>query len=367
MKKKIVFTSIVITLCLVVPILSSIPAIIPQESPRTARISAELWSDDFSDGNIDDWEIWGYNATDAELSPGSFSTADESLRADSVNTSVASHECQMTTGTWSFDVDCVSTDSNHFYVAFFSDEPTNDTMTPPYEYGIMVVTGAFASFDTEFVLYRRDSGSIYLANLIGRYDLNEVTGWHHIDITRDSEGRFYAYFNSTLRIGGVDTTYTIAEYFSFYTLGGPAIDNIYVSNSIDIDKVGPFLTNPGDQIITTRDAFLLDLNASDYTGISTWWLNDTEHFTIDAGGVIENATILTYPVYGLAVSVNDTLGYTTTIEFRVSVQPFDTLSPTATTSSSTGGEGMDTLTLTLIAGGVIAVVAIVVLVIKVKK
>ncbi len=325
-------------------------------------VSAEVWSEDFSDGNIDDWEIWGYNATDAEPCPGIFSVADGSLRSDTVNTSVASHECQVTTGTWSFDVDCVSTDSNHFYVAFFSDEPTNDTMTPPYEYGIMVVTGAFASFDTEFVFYRRDSGSIYLANLIGRYDLNEVTGWHHIDITRDSQGRFYAYFNGTLRIGGVDTTYTIAEYFSFYSLGGPAIDNVHVSNSIDYDQVAPFLDIPVDQAINEGESFYLQLDVTDYTGISNWWLNDTEHFSIDGNGVIGNATSLAPGSYGLQVSVNDTFDYTTSVEFTISVNEI-----TTNTTTTTNGPGIDTITLALIAGGLIAVVVIVVLVIKVKR
>ncbi|MHA1481573.1 MAG: hypothetical protein ACTSQZ_09155 [Candidatus Thorarchaeota archaeon] len=364
MKKKIGFLAVAILLCLVFPILSSVPTMILNKSMPGSLVSAEVWFDDFSDGNITDWEIWGYNASDAQPCPGCFSVADGSLRADSVNTSVASHICPMTTGTWSFDVDCVSTDSNHFYVAFFSDEPTNVTLTPPYEYGIMVVTGTFSSFDTEFVFYRRNSGSIYLANLIGRYDLNEVTGWHHIDITRDSQGRFYAYFNSTLRIGGVDTTYTIAEYFSFYTLGGPAIDNVNVSNSIDIDQVEPFLDNPGNQEINEGESFTLDLDATDYSGISQWWLNDTEHFSIDSNGVIGNATNLAPGSYGLQVSVNDTLDYTTNVDFTVSVNE---ITSTTTTTSTTNGNGIDTMTLALIAGGVIAVVVIVLLVMKIKK
>jgi len=361
MKKKIGFLAVAISLCLVVPILSSVPTMILNKSMPGSLVSAEVWSDDFSDGNIDDWEIWGYNASDAQPCPGSFSVADVSLRADSVNTSVASHICPMTTGTWSFDVDCEPTASNHFYIAFFSGEPSNVTLDPPFEYGIMVVTGVFASFDTEFVFYRRDSGSIYLSRLIGRYDLNEVTGWHHIDITRDSEGRLYAYFNDTLGIGGVDTTFISAEYFSFYTLGGPAIDNVYVSDSIDFDQVAPFLDNPENQEISEDESFSLDLDATDYTGLSKWWLNDTEHFSIDANGVIENATILSPGNYGLAVSVNDTLGYATSVYFTVSVSE---ITPTTTTAN---GNGIDTITLALIAGGLISVVVIVLLLIKAKK
>ena len=357
MKKKIAFVSLVFTLCLFVSILSSVPAIIPYEIQSTSVISAEVWSDDFSDGNIDDWEIWGFNATDAEPCEGSYSLADGSLRADGVNTSVASHVCQMTTGTWSFDVDCVSTDSNHFYIAFFSGTPTNITIDPPFEYGIMVVTGVFASFDTEFVVYRRSAGSTNLASLVGRYDMNEVTGWHHIDITRDSDGRFYVYFNGTLEIEGIDTTLSSAEYFSFYSTSGPAIDNVNVSNSIDVDQVAPFLDNPGNQEIYDIDPFSLDLDATDYSGIDQWWLNDTEHFSIDSNGVIVNATTLSVGSYGLQVSVNDTLDYTTSVDFTVSI------SETPLTPNGFG----DPLTLALIAGGLIAVVVVVLILFKVKK
>jgi len=53
MKKKIVLLSIVVSLCLVVPILSSVPAIVPYQLEADLLVSAEVWSDNFDDGNID--------------------------------------------------------------------------------------------------------------------------------------------------------------------------------------------------------------------------------------------------------------------------------------------------------------------------
>jgi hypothetical protein len=129
-----------------------------------------------------------------------------------------------------------------------------------------------------------------------------------------------------------------------------------VSDSIDVDQVAPFLDNPVDQEINEGDSFFLELNATDYSEISDWWLNDTEYFSIDSTGIVVNATALALGSYGLQVSVNDTLGYTTSVDFTISV-----------IMSTTIGTGIDTMTLTLIAGGVIALVVIVVLVMKVKK
>ena len=54
--------------------------------------------------------------------------------------------------------------------------------------------------------------------------------------------------------------------------------------------------------------------------------------------------------------MNDTLGYTTSVDFTVTVN-----------AATTHVTGIDPMTLTLIAGGVIALVVIVVLVMKIKK
>ncbi|RDE15555.1 MAG: hypothetical protein C4K47_02690 [Candidatus Thorarchaeota archaeon] len=82
---------------------------------------------------------------------------------------------------------------------------------------------------------------------------------------------------------------------------------------------------PADQIIELGKGLRYDLNATDFSSISTWWINDTVHFAVDGSGVITNKTSLAVGAYALRVNVNDTLGNTQTAVFTVTVE--DTTSP----------------------------------------
>lgn len=92
------------------------------------------------------------------------------------------------------------------------------------------------------------------------------------------------------------------------------------------DTTAPdWVVRPSDQIIEFGGSFVYDLDASDLSEIDSWWLNDTVIFAIDNTGVITNISALNVGVYGLEVSVNDTLGNLLTVAFRVIVQ--DTTAP----------------------------------------
>ena len=92
------------------------------------------------------------------------------------------------------------------------------------------------------------------------------------------------------------------------------------------DTTAPdWIVSPSDQIIEFGGSFTYDLDASDLSGIDSWWLNDTGIFAIDGVGVITNISALNVGVYGLEVSVNDTLGNPLMATFRVTVQ--DTTAP----------------------------------------
>jgi parallel beta-helix repeat protein len=67
---------------------------------------------------------------------------------------------------------------------------------------------------------------------------------------------------------------------------------------------------PVDQYVYPWTALNWDLNASDTSGIDTWWVNDTVNFAIDANGVLTNATTLTHGNYDVGIFVNDTYGNT---------------------------------------------------------
>ncbi|MFW9979820.1 MAG: hypothetical protein ACFFEJ_17190 [Candidatus Thorarchaeota archaeon] len=79
-------------------------------------------------------------------------------------------------------------------------------------------------------------------------------------------------------------------------------------------------------------AFHWDLNATDLSGLDTWWLNDTENFDIDDFGVIRNITLLPVSPYGLHIFVNDTFGGILDVEFTVFI--IDTTAPTGLSPSS---------------------------------
>ncbi|MFW9926240.1 MAG: hypothetical protein ACFFDM_05670 [Candidatus Thorarchaeota archaeon] len=238
-KRRVEILAFLTLICFVLPLLSS--------GQQTIFIVSQGggWSDNFNDANIDGWTVQGWDEDFSAL-PGNFTADDFTMRAYDDNTSQACHTSNVSYGTWSFDLHCVSVPNNHFYVAFIAGPAmtpgVNDTI--PYEYGLAPVIGQFADLDHAFVFYKRAQGSPFV-DIIYVYDVSEVSGWYHIEISRDLDGNFVIAFNGTTRITAVDTEYTTSSVFSFYTKAGPAIDNIVVE---------PFSTTP-----TTTDGEPLDL------------------------------------------------------------------------------------------------------------
>ncbi|MGQ4911344.1 MAG: LVIVD repeat-containing protein [Candidatus Thorarchaeota archaeon] len=93
------------------------------------------------------------------------------------------------------------------------------------------------------------------------------------------------------------------------------------TRSIDVqDDIPPtWDETPTDQTIVENTPLRYDLNASDFSGIDTYWLNDVGHFTIDSQGVMTNNTPLSIRTYNIQVWVNDTQGNVATAQFYVIV------------------------------------------------
>ncbi len=89
-------------------------------------------------------------------------------------------------------------------------------------------------------------------------------------------------------------TYTDSSYTDFWLVRVPE------------DNPPTWIEMPTDQTIEFGTNFQYDLNASDSSGLDTWWINDTTHFTITEQGVITNTAPLTVGTYGFQVMVNDT-------------------------------------------------------------
>ncbi len=99
-----------------------------------------------------------------------------------------------------------------------------------------------------------------------------------------------------------------------------------VNLTVFIDNMPPtWIEIPSDQFSELGTSFRYDLNATDPSGISSWWLNDTANFFINEEGII-TAFLLPVGTYGLQVWVSDVVNNTLSTTFTIFVQ--DTTAPT---------------------------------------
>ena len=316
--------------------------------------SEEVWSENFDDENIDDWEIFGidYTTTPGTLIPGNFSVSGGVLRNVGPEWDYAIRNSSVAYGTWSFDVDIQRPeDFNRFPVGFMA------------EYNIENLQNATG--DSYIISFRMPddgpSGDIRLARndvgggttFLDGYDVEIIRGWKNIIVTREESGQFYVYLDGDLILDVVDTIHTTSECFIFYGYANPAIDSITVSDTIDYDKAPPEWSHSiTDKEITLGESFYYDINASDHAEVDQYWLNDTMNFAIDTDGIITNVRDLTIGSYGIAVSVNDTLGNTRTSTFTLTVEASSMVIPAE---------------LLIAVAGVVAVVVVVLVIWRTKR
>ncbi|MGY5881812.1 MAG: hypothetical protein RTV31_16295 [Candidatus Thorarchaeota archaeon] len=304
-----------------------------------------VWSDDFNDGNMDGWythEVSGQPANFSVIDGVVYSHHGDELL------NVAIHENSVAYGTWIFDVYINRLAGIEFVeTAEFGTNYTQDG------YEIVFATEPFDGISpTSIQLHElyAISSTTWGYNRLDYYKMNPI-GWHRIEITRDNTGYICVYLNSTPVLEAIDNTVTTTTGFAFAFVG--AFDNVSVSDSVDIDRVAPYiLQNPTDQVIAYGADFSYKLNATDFSGVVTWQLNDTTQFAISNEGLVTNETALEPGVYGLEVSVFDDDSYNRSVSFSVTVEEAVVLYDP---------------TLIIVAGGGIAVVLIVVLVIFMKK
>ncbi|UCE11720.1 MAG: hypothetical protein JSW61_07265 [Candidatus Thorarchaeota archaeon] len=283
------------------------------------------WSDDFDDEDISDWHIDGINwtADPGYYIPGNFTATGGVLRATGPECNFAGHNSSVAFGTWIFDVDIQDpVNEYHFYIsiisATFNEREIEERRgSPGYAIGF----------------YTPDDGQHEIRILRGSHDLtphglfmdyyydDDIIGWKNIIVTRETSGQFYVYLDGVLILEGVNLDYTTSERFVLWSHGGPAIDNVSVSNTIDYDAAPPKWDHPlHGKTINFGDSFYYDLNATDYSGIDQWWIDDLENFTIDDDGIITNIRELAVGDYDVTVWVNDTLGNTQTGAFALTVE-----------------------------------------------
>ncbi|MFW9808186.1 MAG: hypothetical protein ACFFE6_02290 [Candidatus Thorarchaeota archaeon] len=295
-----------------------------------ATPSEIVWSDNFDDENISDWQIFKVNHTASPdtLIPGNTTAEGGVLRHLETEWSYAGHNSSVAFGTWTFDVDIqIPVDEYHFSIAFISEIFDDDWLT--YEtvgeaYGVTIYLHEGGNQEIRLTKGNHETGS----SALGAYVVSNLIGWNNIMVTRDHSGHFWVYRNGDFIIYGKDLQYTTSERFYFLSHGGPAIDNLTVSDTIDYDAAPPQWDPPlTNQMIDVGTDFHYDLNVSDSSEIDQWWINNTVNFAIDDDGVISNTNALDAGSYVIEVSVNDTLGNTQTSAFRLTVREITTRFP----------------------------------------
>lgn len=190
-----------------------------------------VWSDNFDDGDYDGWTVTSgmfspEGNTLKAVSEGSI----ERYQSISEGSNVVAHPSTVATGTWSFDVYVTDDGGGEILFVVASNRTymidiTSDTVYL-WRRGI----------DGEG---RRVEGKMLKRPYIVR---DPFSGWQHIDVTRDENGRILVYHegelvigDSFLAIGSYDTLLTTSQNFLYIAPSpGIALDNIVVSNTIDV-------------------------------------------------------------------------------------------------------------------------------------
>ena len=199
--------------------------------------AAEVWSDNFDDGNFDEWTVH-YGVLSAEnyvlAANTSLNFQDYGEGVDVSDFDRISHSSSILTGTWSFDVSF------------------NHTMAQGTSYvhgwGIVEIYFIANTTDTTVMsgmsisIHSRDSAwSFVLATLEGGvYTDSKIFAfgsgvyfelkWTHVEITRYSSGLVQAFINGTKRLELTDTEVESSEYLVYSSARSSAIDNVMVND-----------------------------------------------------------------------------------------------------------------------------------------
>jgi len=191
-----------------------------------------VWYDNFDDKEPDGWEteILDWDLSDAFTGePAEFDTSDGTLRAPGETPGniwyLATHNSSIDVGTWSFDVNIVNTDWEHFYVFLMTDD-WEDYPSKAYSYDIIFVT-EHGDLEPDskggIVLYKRPGYRIQWDTIGEWSSTEEILGWHHIDVTRDPDGVFDVYLDDELIIHVEDES-PVFDMFSTFRFNSERVD-----------------------------------------------------------------------------------------------------------------------------------------------
>ena len=173
-------------------------------TPSSAQL---VWQDDFEDRNLEGWTV----------SYGDFTVENGTLTFEEIERQPMGRVYHPSTGaygSWSFDIF-----GKFWHVDFIAD---SDFLTYIYGY----VFGTKLDPEPGFEFYKILNASV---ETIGKYDADISDDWHHVNITRNTEGHFEVYIDRELVMQGTDASIMTSSFFIYHTrMNGSAIDNIEV-------------------------------------------------------------------------------------------------------------------------------------------
>ncbi len=170
--------------------------------------SSVVWSENFDDRSLDDWIV----------TRGVFSAEMQTLWAygtDALYSNLAYHKCNVSVGTWSFDILLKKEWSWNYH------PPTVRIMVDRID------DFTWKGYVVNFYTLSRSAGDVFAVHLkthtsswdtLAEYRFDQPPdGWQKVDITRGSDGRITVYLNRTMLIDVVDSSIESSGYFVFDT------------------------------------------------------------------------------------------------------------------------------------------------------
>jgi hypothetical protein len=220
------------------------------------QASAEMvWQEDFDD--LNNWTLeGGSNMTGImQTNPDhGLITVDGALTAPNSTTfdtaSFAIHNSTVAYGTWRFKWYAAEGSDRAVYDnhAFIFNNPSDWNLSGETQdeflkdtsgYSLLMIsqympsTGVAEAPGLSLCEFTNDETSPF--DVFASYGFNaSITGWHNIIITRNSEGEFNVFYDSTLVMQATDNSTTTSEYFVFGSFKGDSrFDDISVSDAVD--------------------------------------------------------------------------------------------------------------------------------------
>lgn len=219
----------------VVVLFSCLLTIQSLSSSSRYALASVVWTDSFDNGDYDEWSV----------ALGAFRVIDGTLRGTGYILNAISHPSTLVTGTWRIDLEF--TDTPHYSSIYMFVE----------DIGQGIGNNGYWLYITNWrVTLHRETE--FVTDAIANYSFPRlINGWQHFDVTRDTTGRIRTFINGTLCMDVIDTRHNTAKYFLVQLRDGDAIDNVEVSNTIDIEPQPTNLPPRSAPVLVLLGAFLV--------------------------------------------------------------------------------------------------------------